>query len=214
MKHIRSRLLSLLPVILMAIACFGCSGTPSLPDETAPRFAMEPEVVSLPKDYTVAQLCEESDLVVVGYVHSTKERFNEHFAGNGQHNRVYVKVEEVLKGEAEVGETLYVREHGYIADRLGVSTEITMWGAPLMLKGHRVLVFLQAYPDQSVWDTDKTVYDLTQNELGKFFADGNGLWYPAMSFSENYKSKTAYMALENMEPRTTDEIQAEMEPAA
>ncbi len=212
MTSARKRLLLVLLAALLVISLAGCSAAPSLPDENAPRFAMEPEVGSLPKDYTVAQLCEESDLVVVGRVRKTKELFNEHFAGNGQHNRVYLKVEEVLQGEAEVGETLYVREHGFIADRLGVPTEITMWGAPLMLKGHRVVVFLQAYPDQSVWDTDKTVYDLTHNELGKFFADENGLWYPAMSFSENYKSKIAYMALENMEPRTLDELKAEMHP--
>ncbi len=212
MTSARKRLLPVLLAALFVISLAGCSSTPSLPDKNAPRFAMEPEVGSLPKDYTVAQLCEESDLVVVGRVRKTKELFNEHFAGNRRHNRVYLKVEEVLQGEAEVGETLYVRDSLYMTEQEGQPLEYTMWGAPLMLKGHRVVVFLQACPDQSVWDTDKTVYDLTQNELGKFFADENGLFYPAMSFSENYKSKIAYMALENMEPRTLDELKAEMHP--
>ncbi|MBQ3094701.1 MAG: hypothetical protein IJC52_05980 [Clostridia bacterium] len=202
---------AVLVLVLFLMATVGCSAVPTLPDETIERFEYQPHVASLPKDYTIAQMCEESTLVVVGSVTNRRDiacPVDENPDRN--YSQATVKIEDVLLGSADIGHKILVRDSLYIDKESGI--EATAWGAPMMHKGHRVLLFLE--PDNyPVADEKRPVYTALYGELGKFFADEQGLFYPAVSLSKSYKNGNPHMTLDNMEPRTLEEIRQEIEGA-
>lgn len=197
-------------IVALAVMTAGCTPVPTLPDESIERYETQPDVAFLPKDYTIAQMCEESELVVVGRV---TDHFNIAYPIEGNPERCYghatVRIEEVLFGETDERK-IDVQDCFYIDKDSG--TEVTAWGAPMMRKGHRVLLFLKPDPDWAD-DAGNVPYTAFYGELGKFFADEQGLFYPAVTLSESYKNGKAHISLDNMDPRTLDDIRKEIEDA-
>ncbi|MBQ3093840.1 MAG: hypothetical protein IJC52_01595 [Clostridia bacterium] len=196
--------------LALAVMMTGCApAAPSLPDESIERFSWEPDTVALPQDCTIAQLCEEAQLVVVGRVTDLRnvayptEKVPDRYCSHAT-----VKIEEVLLGETDKRK-IDVQDAWYIDKETGI--EVTAWGTPLMRKGHRVLLFLKDEPYYTSSEITTPVYTALHAGLGKFFADEQGLFYPAPSLTESYKTTgRAHATLDNMEPRTLDEIRKEI----
>ena len=205
-----TRFFRLVLALVLITAMTGCSAAPTLPVESIERFETQPDVAFLPKEYTIAQMCEESDLVVVGRV---TKHFNVAYPTESNPERcqghALVQIEEVLLGNTSK-RTLDVQDACYIDEESGI--EVTAWGAPMMRKGHRVLLFLNLDPYILAEDREPA-YTVLHAELGKFFADEQGLFHPAVTLSASYKNGKTHMSLDNMEPRTLDAIRWEIEDA-
>ncbi len=114
-----------------------------------------------------------------------------------------VTVNEVLKGEASVGDILYVRDNAYRSEDGGYGTED---GGLLLETGNRVLLFLSddfgrlyTAPD----GTERTLYLVWG--YGKYFLDRDGQYHLSASYGDHYMSEYYLRTHVEYEPKTIEE---------
>ncbi len=88
-----------------------------------------------------------------------------------------VKIEKVINGDFEVGETINIHESGDIID----GKEYAIAGVPLLKKKMKVLLYLIGPTDYYIGEDSYGINGVYQ---GKFFYDNNGTVHSAIAFSK------------------------------
>ena len=123
------------------------------------------------KTFTSTQdLEEDASVIVVGKIISSDRQAKN---GSVDYEISVLKIEQVIKGDLAVGETVNVQEPGERTEE----GDISIGGAPLLYKNMRVLLYLNA-PTTDTLDGE-TSYGITGCYLGKFYYDSKGMVHPA-----------------------------------
>ena len=160
---------------VMLLCLTACSSAGNTVDLTISRSSRNVTFLA-PTVYSLDTLCEAATYVVEAEVLATQ---NSEELGVHAYFIATVTVASSLKGDLS-GEIL-ISDTGTMDE----NGERTCIAEPLMLAGHRVLLFLKGSSLET--EDGQTVYELIDGPVSKFFYDKDGKYHNALTYSEVYE---------------------------